>query len=171
MVGGGGGDGHIVEDGVQHHSMESAPEIAKDVAEAMAKAAPKLEETLVAGGDSFEEGEIIVVSHPGSDPKVACLLALAMVETAEEEHSDECPAIHGCATLDEKIWNEYLTCGFNDNSDDPDAGLLAITSIMSKKLERHFQFSFTEDVGVAPIIYGGYTSDGSIVGVLSARAW
>eukprot|EP00438_Fugacium_kawagutii_P022482 Skav229689 [mRNA] locus=scaffold3722:170989:179107:- [translate_table: standard] len=42
---------------------------------------------------------------------------------------------------------------------------------MFEKLERHFIFNFTDDAQVAPVIYGGYASDGCIVGVISARVW
>ena len=58
-------------------------------------------------------------------------------------------------------------------------GLAAITKITAKSPTQHFKFSLTqaadEEDGEstfiinAPIIYGGYASDGCIVGVLSTR--
>ena len=40
-----------------------------------------------------------------------------------------------------------------------------------EKLQNHFIFNFSDEAVVAPVIYGGYASDGSIVGVLSCRVW
>merc|ERR1712127_160507 len=83
-----------------------------------------------------------------------------------------------CATLDYCGWSKHLTCGFNnsleddeDHEDEESNPILALTKIMSEKLEKHFTFGFTDDVVRAPMVYGGYASDGNIVGVLTSRVW
>ena len=40
-----------------------------------------------------------------------------------------------------------------------------------EKLEKHFIFNFSDDAQVAPMIWGGYASDGCIVGIISGRVW
>lgn len=59
---------------------------------------------------------------------------------------------------------------------------VAATRVMAERLERHFKFDFgcgctvvdeselEPLVSVAPVVYGGYAPDGSIVGILTARA-
>ncbi len=42
---------------------------------------------------------------------------------------------------------------------------------MGESLEKHFEFNFTETLVTAPVIYGGYAKDKSIVGILSMRVW
>ena len=39
-----------------------------------------------------------------------------------------------------------------------------------EKLEKHFIFGFDDTACTAPVLYGGYTPEGSIVGVLSAAS-
>lgn len=160
---------HIVADGVEHCGMDTAPTAAQEVANDMHNAAPDLKYTRVNGGDSDENGEIIVIANAGDDPKLACFKALGFI-TCTEDYD-----LWKLATLDKISWSEHLNCGFNSEEDSEDEeeqdGLLAITRIMAERLSDHFMFNFTEGVVIAPVIYGGYTSDGSIVGVLSARVW
>ena len=72
---------------------------------------------------------------------------------------------------------QKLECGFNAGCDNEYSDenvlpeILAITKIMSEKLDKHFIFGFTDVVVVAPMLYGGYSSDDSIVGVLTSRVW
>jgi len=55
---------------------------------------------------------------------------------------------------------------------------IAATQVMAMRLDRHFKFDFgcgrsidgEPLVHCAPVIYGGYTPDGSIVGILTTRA-
>lgn len=95
------------------------------------------------------------------------------------------------AYLDEIDIKKHLTRGFNRangrgdvvyirDDEEVDAGLLAITQIMSEQLTQHFEFGFA-GVRINPytayfyplypecplVFFGGYASDGSIVGVLS----
>jgi len=150
--------------------MDSAPTTAGEVANDMAKAAPNLEDTRVDGSESDENGEIIVISNAGDDPKLACFKALALLDRDPEDHDET--NLWKSATVEMKNWGEHLEFGFNeDDPEDLDAGLLAITKVMAERLSGHFKFSFDEDVVCAPVIYGGYAADGSIVGVLSARVW
>lgn len=173
---GGESSEHIVEEGVQHRDMSCAPLVGREVACAMATAAPSLEKIMVVSSESDERGEIIVISNPGDDAKLACIKALAILEV--EPKMFKSPNIHDAACLEERDWNSYLDRGFNmeddDEEDEDEEGhseLLALTGIMAKQLTRHFHFSLDEGIVVAPVIFGGFASDGSIVGVLSGRVW
>lgn len=160
----------IVSEGVQHYSMEGVSPGTLEVVQEMAKAAPDLEITRVCGGESDENGEIIVISNPGDDPKKACFQALKFIDLVEDDVD-----LWKCTHLDERNWGEHLQCGFNINPkyqkryQEFDAGLLAITKLMSEHLSRHFEIDFSEKIVVAPSIYGGYTDEGDIVAVLSGR--
>merc|ERR1711970_1074742 len=102
----------IVSEGVQHRSMESVSTGTLEVVQEMAKAAPDLEITRICGGDSDEEGEIIVISNPGDDPKKACFQALKFIDRDENNVN-----LWKCTELDEKNWGEHLQCGFNIDPD------------------------------------------------------
>lgn len=43
--------------------------------------------------------------------------------------------------------------------------------VAEEKLQKHFIFGFDDTAVTAPIIYGGYTPEGQIVGVLASRVW
>ena len=169
---GGDGGGPIVAEEVQHRGMDSAPPDAQEVAKEMAKAAPNLEQTRVSGGELDENGEIIVISNAGGDPKLSCFKALALLER-DPELGDESPNLWECTTLEKNPWGDSNkeACFVGDDENDlaQNAKLTAITKIMNERLSGHFMFGFTDEVVTAPCIWGGYTTDGSIVGVLSAR--
>lgn len=163
---------HIVAEGVKHCEIDIAPTAAQEVANDMQNAEPNLAHKRINGGDSDESGEIVVIANAGDDPKFACFKALGCIAKVPDEDID----LWRCTTLENTNWYEYLNRGFNleDDDDVEDrnvSGLLAITRIMAERLSGHFEFGFTSRVVCAPIIYGGYTADGSIVGVLSARVW
>jgi len=180
----------------KHADLAGAPALAKEVAMAMKEAAPDLGGyQIVKSSEADEGGEVIVIGHPGPDAKKACLKALGIRKDCEEDdlsiHETEDagapdPEIEGVwklATLESVSWKDYLKVGFNcgkDGLEDPDSveleeaekkQLLAITAIMNEKLQKHFVFQWQDGCIVAPVIYGGYTSDDCIVGVLSSRVW
>ena len=179
------------EDG-KHANMADAPTAAREVADAMNNAAPDLRDIPIClSSESSDGGEIIVIGNPGPDPKKACLKALGIRKMCEDEtigeKTDSDPELIGVwATAFVETLNTTgkLKNGFND--DDPEeeeekeedleeAGnqkqIVALTEIMNEKLQKHFLFNFTDEIVTAPVIYGGYASDGSIVGVLSSRVW
>ncbi|CAE7556667.1 unnamed protein product [Symbiodinium sp. CCMP2592] len=104
-----------------------------------------------------------------------------------ENADDADPELTGVwttATLESIDMKGKLTKGFNkgdedeedEEEDDEEEGgnkkqILALTGIMNDKLQKHFVFNFGDEVVTAPVIYGGYASDDSIVGVLSSRVW
>merc|ERR1712032_1431760 len=46
------------------------------------------------------------------------------------------------------------------------------TRIMAAAVHGGFEFNFKENgFPVAPVIYGGYTIDGNVVGVITSRVW
>lgn len=171
---------------MQHRDMEQAPAIAGEVAKAMQNAAPGLEGIqIVRSNEADGGGTVIVIASAGDNPAKACLKALGISkvqEGLEEERQDE--KRHddmAGVSIHEQDWSKHLKSGFNRcagdefDSDDDDEGemdqLLNVTKIMNEKLDKHFEFGFTDECVNAPMIFGGYASDGCIVGVLSSRVW
>eukprot|EP00931_Biecheleriopsis_adriatica_P012885 TRINITY_DN114144_c0_g1_i1.p1 TRINITY_DN114144_c0_g1~~TRINITY_DN114144_c0_g1_i1.p1 ORF type:complete len:341 (-),score=77.03 TRINITY_DN114144_c0_g1_i1:61-1035(-) len=58
-----------------------------------------------------------------------------------------------------------------DEDDEDGQGILALTRVMAEKLTQGFEFTFSDRLSVAPMLYGGFASDGSIVGILTSRCW
>jgi len=201
----------------EKRDIDEAPEVVRAVAKEMIEAAPYLANTPCSYSDEGSHGgRIIVIAHPGDDPKKACLKGLKIskdpmkhggyaimdpnkceerFDADDDDHDDddendpvslkdpECTGLWAFATFSDEDWSKKLEIGFNadpeeedlDDEDseekDEDSEVIIITKIMSEKLERHFSFGFDSDVVVAPQFYGGYASDGNIVGVLSKRVW
>jgi len=169
--------GHIVADRVQHQSLSSAPETAKEIVEDMIKRAPHWESKVIYVSQSDAPGEFFIIANPGVDPKRACLEAFAILEhpDGDPEGLEGSPNIHDLATVEDRDWNKY-SHGFNEDSDDipyygdgSDEEILAVTEIMAQRLQKHFELGFGDGIVKAPIMFGGYSSDGSIVGVVSVR--
>ncbi|CAJ1417496.1 unnamed protein product [Effrenium voratum] len=190
------GEDQMVTSSRMHLDMESAPEVARQVAKDLLEAAPGLADITIARSSEGDcPSEVVVIGCPGEDPKKACLKALTIDKDSCEEFADakddEDPELTGVwtlATLEQVDWKDYLEFGFNGDKSDfngdlnammDDLGvekeemdqLLKMTKIMSEKLERGFIFNFNDSAVVAPMVYGGYASDGSIVGVISSRVW
>mmetsp|Transcript_92171 Transcript_92171/g.127961 ORF Transcript_92171/g.127961 Transcript_92171/m.127961 type:complete len:230 (-) Transcript_92171:192-881(-) len=169
----GGGDEESLVDEKEgdekHADMADAPAVAKSVALAMKEAAPELGEFQIVGSsETSAGGEVVVIGQPGSDTKEACLKALGIRS-----------GVWSSATLEPLDVQGKLKTGFNAGDEDDEGPgdaaekkqILAVTEIMSLKLRKNFEFNFKEEIVSAPVIYGGYASDGSIVGVLSSRVW
>jgi len=187
-----GDDENLCKEGVQHCGMETAPETGREVADAISKAAD-IEEICIVRSESDDAGSIVVISSPGPDPKRACLEALAVLEEGDfdgllsdysSDGGDEgLDSIWKRATLKKRDFQKCMQKGFtfsgyrykkdkHDDDDDPEnlaAKLWAVTKIMADTLTQHFVFSFTDAIVTAPVLFGGYASDGSIVGIVSSR--
>lgn len=161
-------EGPFVVDGVQHRGMDDAPADGRAIAQAFKEACPDLEEIIVFCSESDCHGEVIVIADPGDKPLLACCEALAIRKEVWQY-----------ASITEENFSQKLECGFNKDGEDDDEddedhrkpGLLRITKIMSERLVNHFTLHFEETVVSAPVVFGGYASDGSIVGVISGRVW
>lgn len=163
-------------EGVMHQSMDKAPAEGKAIAEAFAEACADILDIVVVSSEGDAGGEVFVIADPGPDPKQACLEALAVKQKDDEDED-----IWETATIEDKNYANLTAKGFNVESDDDNdedeqgagknAGILAVTRLMAERLEKHFKFSFEDNITVAPVIFGGYAGDGSIVGVLSHRVW
>ena len=179
------------EDG-KHADIADAPAAAREVADAMRNAAPDLRDIPIClSSESSDGGEIIVIGHPGPDPKKACLKALGIRKMCEDETigeknmlaDPEMIGVWTTAFVETLNVKGKLKNGFNDDDEEEEeqeeeveeAGnqkqILALTKIMNDKLHKHFLFNFSDEIVTAPVIYGGYAGDGSIVGVLSSRVW
>lgn len=181
----------LVQSERAHLAMDQAPEVARKVAEELNEACPGLGGFQVcrsSEGDS--PGELLVIANAGEDPKKSCLKALVFPKDSEEwqdkvdENDPECTGLWALATLEKVEWKDYLDKGFNAHKDDDPETMVAdglsseeleeyrkATKIMNEKLEKHFIFNFSDDAQVAPMIWGGYASDGCIVGIISGRVW
>jgi len=42
---------------------------------------------------------------------------------------------------------------------------------MAAELSDHFELNFSDNIFVAPVLYGGQASDGNIFAVLSMQVW
>lgn len=67
-------------------------------------------------------------------------------------------------------------CMSDGNAEDDDDTLdrrciKAATALMAADLQHHFELNFSEEIAVAPVLYGGRASDGNVVAVLSMRVW
>ena len=68
-------------------------------------------------------------------------------------------------------------CYMNDDNAEDDGDTLdrrcikAATAIMAADLQYHFELNFSEEIAVAPVLYGGRAADGNVVAVLSMRVW
>ena len=61
-----------------------------------------------------------------------------------------------------------------EGEEPPSADLLkvrATTAIMAEELGDHFELNFSDEIVVAPVLYGGRAADGNVVAVLSMRVW
>jgi len=164
---GGYSDANLCCEGVQHQPMGKAPIVARKIATSIASECDDLDTASVCGGDSSNMGgEIIVISNPGSDPKKACLQALAIEDKVSGMEEENMKSIHAQATLKEASQRKYQhehTC----------VGHMVKFALEDEEhgLQRIFEFNFSENIVCAPVVYGGYAPDGSIVGVLSSRVW
>lgn len=158
-----------VADSVQHCSMSQAPCVAKHLAETLKDVCgPSLAKNqVVQSSEGSDGGEVVVIAGPGDDPKQACIKALAILDHIKNCHIE---SLWGEATLEEKHFSDCLENGESFHAYECDSFLRA-TRVMVDHLSRHFEFNFSEKFVVAPVIYGGYASDGCIVGILSSRVW
>lgn len=160
--------------------IDASPEIAREVAKAMI--AELGDANIACGSESDSPGAVAVITNPGGDARRACLRALRTPKNSEhlwdrsgDEHEDNInedgekePPMWSISQCEETDWSQMLEDGFDGSGD---SAILNVTKIMNEKLEKHFYFGFTDAIVVAPIFYGGYASDGNIVGVLTHRVW
>merc|ERR1719464_187590 len=186
------GEGNFCSPEVHHLSMDSAPALAQEVAEEIrAKFADGGLPLVTIGNNYKTTDEVIVVSNPGGSPeewpKEGILRALgvrredlrfaeemnepieldSMIEPGSGFNVWRKAEMHARDWSTDLIGLSHKRKNFREG-DTELAKIIAITDVMAKRLTRHFQFSMSLRVECmkAPIIRGGFTSDGHIVGVL-----
>jgi len=153
--------------------------------------APKLSYSIALEVDESLDGEIL----PLADGLQSIGLTIIISEAEDMDAMEACLSALGepeGATLEPRDFNEDRLTGFCSSTDaatlptmslingESVAGfqaapsnlqaILDVTAILADELEEHFQFSVTnEDVGLAPVVYGGRAPDGCLVGVLGMR--
>jgi len=161
-------DESLCEEGVQHKHVKSAPAEARSVAEKLNKAIAGV--TLPAG-ESDCDAVVVVISNPGTNPKEACLSALAIKKSCDE--SDDIWASATWESVDFKSCQSF--CHEDDELEDVDddddiKSAIAATKILASSVKKGFHFNFDDSVVTAPQVWGGYVSD-AIVGILGMRVW
>eukprot|EP00927_Polykrikos_kofoidii_P032917 TRINITY_DN27906_c0_g1_i1.p1 TRINITY_DN27906_c0_g1~~TRINITY_DN27906_c0_g1_i1.p1 ORF type:complete len:424 (+),score=108.37 TRINITY_DN27906_c0_g1_i1:68-1339(+) len=150
-------------DDVQHADMETASAAAREVACRLRDA---LKEAELSIGEGDCTPKVVIISNPGKDAQEACFKALAVRNDFKNISVKECAQL---MLLD--FADRLDTGGFcyaeEDSERDYDEEVKAATRVMVETLKTHFEFSFDqENLPVVPVIWGGFTGDGSIVGVL-----
>eukprot|EP00928_Gymnodinium_smaydae_P035724 TRINITY_DN25093_c0_g1_i1.p1 TRINITY_DN25093_c0_g1~~TRINITY_DN25093_c0_g1_i1.p1 ORF type:complete len:269 (+),score=37.33 TRINITY_DN25093_c0_g1_i1:106-912(+) len=160
--------GEFCESERQHCGMDSAPDIGREVAQDLANVAPDLKDIILISSEWNAHGEVILISDPCADTKQACIEALAVLECKRTTPLE--------AVLEKSDFKRYLDEYLEELIEEerhPEPKhieqLQAICDVMTNRLTNQFKFSFGCDVMISPVIFGGYASDGSIVGLLSAR--
>jgi len=174
---------------IQHKTMTDAPAVAREVAERLNEA---LDGATLPASESDIDGRVIVISNlPAhvlrTTTKKACLEALAIVKeiiimTPQESRDGRAQLedVWGMATLGKKDWSKRQQFCYTDvelptsgstEEEENSAKIAMATKIMGESLTDHFEFNFEDGITTAPVIYGGYAADGSIVGVLGMRVW
>ena len=163
------GDRHIVMKGVEHCNMEGVSPVTQDIVHALTEASPrewpfrKCHLPFTTHHQEIENGEIIVITDPGDDAKLACFQALKFLDRdpAILEFPRWTPPLMQCTFLHQKDWNlesEGLYDHVHNLRHVVRPELVAITKIMATRLSQHFTFGFDEHITVAPVIHGGYTA-------------
>jgi len=123
--------------------------------------------------DLWESGECSLVSEEESRQKTW------MKYRHDEVYQN---TLWGTSTLLDLDFNEGFKATCKHSSDDPDTvpevEVIAAIKVLAEKTQRHFKFDFGDGgeihgdpvIAVAPVVYGGYTPDGNIVGILTSRA-
>jgi len=187
----------VERDDVRHHmDISRASAAARSAVLALQAIIPDLQAIDISpsyeAGDDDPRGEVIAIATPGDDPKKACLKALGIRKCLSEDYLEagvnecvdpkdpECCGVWVEAESEPLDLQSLLARGFNSEegafrpphrnlSAEAQRQILAATAVMVEKLHAHFRFSFGSGVFHAPVVYGGYCADGSIVGVLSTR--
>jgi len=178
----------VFED-LKHRSIEEAPSEARATAEALAKTfGSSLKDYPVDGDGAFYRGaEVVVISSPGADTKLACLRALGIREEpenmeaiAEDFFPRDAKNFHDLAMVKPENWASHADRGIctreEKNVETPaPQEILDGTRMMAERLKEHFVFRFRADelncLYEEPVLFGGFSGDGSIVGVLTGMHW
>jgi hypothetical protein len=167
--------------------MSAVPPTSFAVARSLQQAMPSLKEaTLVWSSEVYNSGgEVFAIINPGHDLVDTLASVLGISNRLDGARSYK------------RTWSWYRICGFNMEALTGQAKcpyhptqsdwlsshdlfqtekcqqeVVAATQIMADTLHDGFEFLFiNDDIPVAPFIYGGYTSDGSIVGIITSRVW
>jgi hypothetical protein len=170
---GGSSDENLAEENVVHGDIAAAPHAARLVAERLSVA---LGDALLPASESDTTGRVVIIvgtGDAGIPDKVGLLAALGLKRQVDDV------VLFDEATLEAK---DYLLAqrGFcymneDDQQDYEDTHdrrcIRAATSIMCADLSDHFELNFTDEIVVAPVLYGGRACDGSVVAILSMRVW
>lgn len=180
------GDDEDVSDGgiklfrpnVQHAGFDTAPTVAREIAEKMENVAPNYKDREMVKSVANDVvgcvGEIFIISSPGPDTKKTCVEALGF------NYTEDIAAMTVVNKDNWKVWLDGKICDYDMDEDEgfgnfePHPDIKAITTVMSDEanLKNHFKFYFGPDEAIlcdwVPVMFGGYTEDGSIVGLVSS---
>jgi hypothetical protein len=83
------------------------------------------------------------------------------------------------STITAKDWSKCIKYGFcfdddiieEDDEESDQSKIIATTKIMASELTDHFEYSMSENIVCAPVLYGGRKGPTSFIAVLSMRVW
>lgn len=173
---GGEGEENLADAAVMHKDLQNAPVAARGVAQRMSQA---LAGAWLPASESDTQGRVVVIVGAGSTgtpPKSVVLSALGL-----KNHVDGKVLIDEAQLMPKNYSGPNAAKGFcfmdDDDEEDGDeedvnkARVKATTAIMASDLTNHFELNFSDEIVVAPVLYGGRASDGNVVAVLSMRVW
>lgn len=182
IIGGDSFENLAKEDDIHLPLHRAAPGAARDLARRLHDA---LDGAILPGSESDSMGRVVLITsercHWANDerlpPKVALLRALGL-----KEEVDGINLLDEATLSPEDVEGVWLGLDSDDEGSDdeesddeePDEDrekAKRVTDIVASELIRHFELNFTEKIVCAPVLYGGQTSDGSIVAILSMRVW
>ena len=159
-----------------HKDLQNAPVAARGVAQRMSQA---LAGAWLPASESDTQGRVVVIVGAGSTgtpPKSVVLSALGL-----KNHVDGKVLLDEAQLMPKNYSGPNAAKGFcfmdDDDEEDGDeedvnkARVKATTAIMASDLTNHFELNFSDEIVVAPVLYGGRASDGNVVAVLSMRVW
>ena len=172
---GGEGEENLADAAVMHRDLQHAPATARGVAQRMSQA---LAGARLPASESDTQGRVVVIAGAGSTgtpSKSALLSALGL-----KQHVDGKVLLDEAQVMPKDFSGPNAAKGFcfmdddddeDDEEDEDKASVKATTAIMASALTNHFELNFSDEIVVAPVLYGGRAADGNVVAVLSMRVW
>jgi len=166
----------VFKEPVQFMGMDKASLEAQRVANELSNALGTcLAEMFPSPFDGFLDGQVIAISGVGSDLKKTCCEALGGINACAwdgdlDDEEDAWKCVY-CKDLD---YSNVDDCPFVYDAEDLSENVMecarAGQKVMAENLSKHFLFEFDCDrFKLFPEIYGGFASDGSIVGIMRAN--
>jgi hypothetical protein len=172
---GGEGEENLADATVIHRDLASAPATARAIAERMSQA---LDSAWLPASESDTQGRVVVITGAGSSgvPTPGGLLsALGLKDHVDGKVLADEAEVTPKDYSQPSVAKGFCYISFDEDDDDEEdenkTRVKATTTIMRAELSSHFELNFSDEIVVAPVLYGGRAGDGNVVAVLSMRVW